>query len=733
MERLQSVGVKTVSIEPDGAVIAFRDEANLDEFRRGVRRYMSGPSPGYKSTNWDVVELIEVDEMRRWELRDRIGVRLAEQIGREGQDIDRAAVYVVDVELWHRGTRDLARASLAELRRLVADNPTREERVRDEFVGDSLCLAKISVTGAKLHRLLDLDVVAEADLPPVPVFDRVAAQRVTGRDIPRPAPPPENGPRLCVVDSGTTSGHPLMRNHVGHAEAMLPSGTSPNDAHGHGTMVGGLAIFGDIRAAYSTGLFSSPITLFSARVLNDRNEFDDERLIVTQMRQAIEFFKARPHNCRVFNLSLGTGDPWLRDNRRQSVWAECLDNLAREHKVLLVVSAGNHQLGTGNNARDAETALANYPNYLFSPDCGLCDPATAAIPLTVGGIADQDVPAVRRGNDEEILRRTVARAGEPTSTTRIGPGLNDAIKPEFVAPAGNWVFDGLGSSLRSVREDAGVAVMSFSHQWTRGLFAFDVGTSFAAARVARAAALVWQELRNTLGTNPDPNLVRAVLATAADVPQPLLDRIRPRGDEAVQDVCGYGLIDEDLALDSGDRRVTLVEQGMIPIDSFLVFAVPMPETFLRAEGKKRVIVTLAFDPPVRRRRAQYLGVEMNATLIRGKTLDEVVDAYRAVARQERQAAQGAFRAPYKCPLEPGPTKLATSTLQRSEWRFQHGGEYGDTCYLVIRAERNWAPESVTHQDFGIAVSLVTRAETELYARVRERVGLRVRLRQRSRG
>jgi|SRR5271157_6206660 len=91
------------------------------------------------------------------------------------------------------------------------------------------------------------------------------------------------------------------------------------------------------------------------------------------------------------------------------------------------VSAGNQYLGTGNNARDAEEVLANYPDYLFEPDCGLCDPATAAIALTVGGIAQHDEPEVRRGNREESIVRSVASRGEPLPTTRIGPGLDSAI------------------------------------------------------------------------------------------------------------------------------------------------------------------------------------------------------------------------------------------------------------------------------------------------------------------
>ena len=112
-------------------------------------------------------------------------------------------------------------------------------------------------------------------------------------------------------------------------------------------------------------------------------------------------------------------------------------------------------------------------------------------------------------------------------TTRIGPGLDSAIKLEFVAYEGNWTFDGFGSTYRTTQDDPAVAVMSLAHEPTKSLFAFDVGTSFGAPLIARLGAMVWERLRKALGDEPDPNLVRAVLATAVVVPEALRKRIVP--------------------------------------------------------------------------------------------------------------------------------------------------------------------------------------------------------------
>lgn len=741
-EKLRAAGLIVVSIEPDQAVVVFQDDANLADFRRALTEYIAGPrivaatGDRAKSTQWDVFEFIDADQMRSWSRADRIGPHLAAEIGVNGERIEPARIYTLDVELWHPGLAELARQKMTELRTLVEQNRTNDERFADQFVGDLLAVARVSVSGAKLDELLSASIIAEIELPEQPVFDAVLAGQVTPRDFPPPPPPPEDGPRVCIVDSGIVSNHPLLSSNVGGEEAILTATNDPADTHGHGTHVGGLAVFGDIRACYADGRFSSPIRLFSARVLNDQNRFDDERLIHTQMEAAIERFLREPYNCRVFNLSLGSSDVVLNGtNRRQSLWAEALDTLARKHKVLLVVSAGNNQEIYANTPADAERILQNYPQYLFDAEAGLSDPATAAIALTVGSLSQFAAPAMRLGTDAGDFVRAVTSVNEPSPFTRTGLGINRAIKPDLVHYGGNLLFEGFGNNVRRVRTEnpnAGTGVMSFSHQPLDRLFSFRIGTSQAAPQVARIAALVWRQLEAAVDDDLDPNLIRAVLANAASVPEAAANRIQPvNSDDGILRACGYGLPDADLALESGDRRVTLIAQGRIAIDTLILFEVPIPDVLRNAPGKKQIIASLAFDPPIRRRRADYLGVEMGMKLFRGKTPDEIVAAYRSLTRDEREDAPGAFQAPYQCDLLPKSRVIETSTLQRREWSFSRTNDaYGDTYYLMVQARRNWAPSEIREQDFGIAVTVAAN-EPRLYNQVQQRVRARERVRRRS--
>lgn len=745
-ELLERLGISVVSIESDKAIIAFRDDGDLTQFRTAIASFEQGPQAGinpqtgqpYQSTQWDVLQYIEAAHMRLWGRTDRIGRRLAQEIG--DQPIVADQLYVLDIELWHQGTDDLARAAIQELRKFIEHQPAQDERLCDSFTGQLLCLARVMVRGLKLDALLNLDIVAEAERPPQPVFDNRVVLRATPRDFPAPPLPPPGGPGLCIADSGIVSNHPLLARNVGHEEAVMSSTDSVADEHGHGTMVGGIAVFGDIRACFESGVFASPITLFSARVLNADNRFDDATLIIHQMRRVIEIFTIAPYDCHVFNLSLGGDSAWLTQSSKQSLWAESLDTLAREFNVVLVVSAGNHNRGWSNTTTDAEEILTSYPQYLFEPECGLCEPATAAIPITVGGFSDRDIPSIPLGRRSEDIIRTIAAVGEPTPTTRIGPGIGGAIKPEFVAPAGNQAFQGV-STIRRVDDDRGCDMMSLSHEPTRQLFAFDNGTSFAAPRVARSAAILWNNLEQYLGEAPQANLVRAVLASAAQLPVAEHNRIHEgHTEEDVRRVYGYGMIDEDVVFESADRRVTLIYQGVMPLDTFAVYEVPAPAAFRAAPGKKHVTVSLAFDPPVRRRRAEYLGVKMDYGLIRGKTLDEIVEAYRHLSQDERTAGrenpegiQGAFQSPFKCGLKPGPQTLQGSTLQQSRWTFsREGTDYGESWYLVIRAQRTWAPDTFTEQQFAVAVTLQAD-EPQLFNLIRNRIRVRQQQRARARG
>ncbi len=728
-----------VGVEADGAIVAFKDEVDLSDFGELVSGYRSGPRRGlnpatgqpFKTTTFDVLDYLVPDEMRLWSREDRIGAALQDHIGRgvsrviDGEDV------VVDVELWHPGTAAVRR-SLAELQEAVTALGGGFARIVDKYVGGDLVLARVKARGAVVNQLLDLDAVAEIDLPPRPQIDISMLTSATAESFPTPVPPPPDGPRLCVMDTGIASSHPLLAPFVGHEESIFTASQEPADENGHGTRVAGVAVFGDVRECIEKGTFESPITLYSARVLNAENVFDDDRLIINQMREAVRAFKRAPFSCRVFNLSICERVPFTEsDAGKQPQWAEALDILAREEEVLFVVSAGNQE----QHLALTDPAPPSLDDILLCPESRVASPASAAIACTVGGVVQHDIVAGYDGGGQTIQVPT-AQAGEPSPFTRTGPGVASGIKPEFVHYAGQLVIGGFDGA-RSLRPEPGTAVVSLSHEPLRKLFAWDVGTSYAAPRVARVAAIVEHSLKDLFGEeHVHPNVVRAVLAVSSAIPEASLQLGFSQDVYERLKVVGYGLPDEARAIGSDSRRVTLLAEDEIPLDHIHVYGVPNPPAFCRSTGRRRLAVALAHDPPVRRRRADYLGVELDLCLVRGLTLTDVFDAYRGA--DPHRSLSDLIPAGCRVTMSPGSTLRNGIARRRSTLQMaakEYGGadrkQWGDDQWLIVRSRNQWLLDDELPQKYAVAMTFES-TDPLLYNEVRSRVTQRATVRARAR-
>jgi hypothetical protein len=217
------------------------------------------------------------------------------------------------------------------------------------------------------------------------------------------------------------------------------------------------------------------------------------------------------------------------------------------------------------------------------------------------------------------------------------------------------------------------------------------------------------------------NLIRSLLAGAAQVPGEAELKLQPLGGEALRSVCGHGQVDPIRAAYSDDHRVVLYAEDELPYDHFAVYQLPIPELFQNG-GRRTIRVPLAFDPPVRHTRADYAGVGMSFRLVRGCDPALIFDHFRARTQSEGRRPDLANR--YNCDLEPGPRERERGTLQCASVTFSRGAEaYGDNYYVVVRCERGWASAFETRQRFALVVELTHQAEVQLYARLRTRVRL----------
>jgi hypothetical protein len=700
-----------LSEEPDGAIVLFSPD-QLAEFKNRIGIYSEPIAEGKKNPRQAWIASL-TEEMELWGKNNRIGRKL------QGADIDPNTEYYLDVELWVYGTEEDNRQRITALEQFVNNHGG---RVTDKYPGSNMFLARVRVSGAILDQMLEIGEIREIDFPPEPAMEMPEYYRSQIDDFQTPiTPPTPDSPGICIVDSGLATGHPILANAVGDARSFPISLGTEIDQNGHGTMVSGLALYGDVDNCINSLNFTPQMFLYSAKVTNAQNRFDDETLIITQMEQSIQYFHDT-YGCRIFNISLADPDLIYADGK-PSPWASSLDNLAQKYNVIIVVSAGNISVAT-YQGQDAESIRANYPGYLLDDTSRILEPSTAVNVLTVGSLCKSE-NSFHAGRQPGDLIEPVGEVNMPSPFTRCGPGVNKAVKPDVVEYGGNSAW--YGSQRRFFQNDPGLDIVSTNWQYQNKLFAAMSGTSFSAPRVAHLAALILQKY-------PDisANLVRTLIANSASIPSIAFARFT--NEEDIRRLYGYGLPDLNKALYSTDNRVLLMADDEIANDGIHVYEIPIPDVFKSTRGERVITICLAYDPPVRHTRKDYTGVNLEFRLLRGRTTDQIFEWY------SNQRADEIAPIPdrYICTLQPSIQNRGGGTLQKAEFRIKQNSALvnypGEHFHILVQSHKGWVDNNLyPAQRYAVTVSLEhLGAQLDIYNLLRDRIRPDVRQRVRAR-
>jgi hypothetical protein len=727
---LDRFGLTLVARDEDKTLVVFASDEHLAAFRERVATFGSQTGPKYG-------EVGNIESLEAITPEDRTGRRLAA----EPIDPDEDAV-PVDVELWHPGTAGGALERVNELRALVEP----DGRVTDHYIGNDLLVARCHVDSSLVARLLEVDYVREVDRIPAAAIGRLQALGVGADDLPEIADAPDDAVGVLILDTGVTANHPLLASAVGDAQAFPEElgdrdgyGASDGDQrlHGHGTAVAGFAVWGRPHEVVTGDQTQAQVALFSARVLDEQAQYDPNLLVEHQLEDAITYFVDNYPQCRVINLSLGDDRLVYEPRRRQTRIAARIDELAYDlqaRNVLFVVCTGNYE----HEPEDDADHVDQYPQYLLGGRAALIEPSTAALAVTVGGLAGGGRP-LRLA--EAAGRRAIAGAeGFPSPFTRTGFGVGQMIKPEFVEAAGDYVYDpSLPVKLDATDPGLGLPTSNRDFGPPGGQIMRAVnGTSFAAPAVAHAAA----QLFNRYPTATS-NLIRALLADSARLPE---SRPIPlngdHDDDRVLRVFGYGRPSLERAADSAENDVLIVAEQTIEPDAYQLFEIPfLPADFLALTGERWISVSMAFDPPTRQTRGDsYLGLSMRFHLFRNSTLDEVSAAFRdwkaapaGSTEQQLDRSLSKIASRQKVELLPGARLRAKGTLQRGLRQVKHATwDYdGGPLILAVSCLRHWAPPELNAQRYAIVASIKhgdndARLHTPLRARLSARPRARVR-------
>lgn len=357
--------------------------------------------------------------------------------------------------------------------------------------------------------------------------------------------------RICLLDTGVNSGHPLLAQYISLADLhSVDSEWGVQDDVGHGTGLAGLALYGDLVDPLSS---TNPITIRhrveSVKLMPAAMGYQKEPYGALTMSAVALPEIAQPNVNRVFSMAITSVD--ARDRGRPSAWSAAVDGLAsdvlgeRANPRLIILSAGN---------ADQNQAML-YPNSNAAD--GIHDPGQSWNALCVGAYT-QKITIDPSNNSLQ----PVALAGSlsPYSTTSLTWQRTAwPLKPDVVFEGGNLVKDQLAAY-----NYPSVSLLTTSHKPVERLFDLTRATSAASALAARMAAQIssmypvfWAET------------IRALMVHSAEwtdrMKRDFLNGESKSDYERLVKTCGFGVPDLGRALwSAGDSLTLIVEDELQP-------------------------------------------------------------------------------------------------------------------------------------------------------------------------
>ena len=701
-EDVESAGLQILELRSDKVLVAFASDPELRDFLDRCDKYGLGPRgltaggnerPAEYESLFDAVELAR--PLSEEDVLDHAVLPLL---------ADASRMLRLDISCWCPEDADAAERRFGEVEAAVAAAGGRVlHGVLRHTVGLSLMRAELPA--GRVRDLAQVDRIRQIAALPQPELTQPSVLSAAPRDLPVVLEPAPDAPILAVIDSGAASSHPLLAPAVLGIDWAGGIGDG-GDRHGHGTMVSSLALFGSLEPLITSQEPARPAgRLVSIRVLDDNAFFPEELPWEVLLGQAME--TAVQAGARVINLSVG--DPrFPYKPPRPTAVAALIDQFVRQNNVIVTISAGNY---TPWNDRIADLADNSYPRTILeAEDSGLLDPAPAALALTVGALCPDHGQGAKPAS-EDVAIIPAGGPGRPSPVTRAGPGPMGMVKPELVAPGGSLAIDTLMS--RVDMRDPSVQVVGAGIGGTSRLLAAGVGTSYAAPLVSHAALRV-------LGHYPrlSANAVRALLLCSAQEVEPVLDRQKAAQRQQQRRLTGYGRVSARRAEVSEDHRAVLIADDEIVVDDVHLYTIPIPATFYQAGGWRRLTAALAYDPPVRPTRLDYLASHMDIQVYFGAPVETVRAAYVKEAGAEDQSPPELDK--YRRDLQPPSVQRGKGAHQFCTVTFKQrlDRDRGADFILAVRNTNRWDTPGA-RQAYALAVELERDTHhADLYAELR---------------
>lgn len=540
-------------------------------------------------------------------------------------------------------------------------------------------------------------------------------------------PPSVDAPPVCVIDSGIQEEHILIEPGIDKASShCFLVGKAPTDVadyvkpSGHGTRIAGAVLHGE--DVETSGVVEFEAWVQNARVLDDKLDMPKEMFPPSVIRQVVKHFHEGKRKTRIFNHSINATAACR--TRHMSAWAAEIDLLSNDFDVLIIQSAGNLKCSQSSPVPGIEEHLAAgraYPGYLAENSCRVSNPSQSLQALTVGSVA---YGAFENGE----WRSFASENGSPSAFGRVGLGIWDTIKPEVVEYGGDCLVSGSNPAVVDTPQIGRDCYPELVRSTMHGGPAFDkddVGTSFAAPKVARIAA----RLQSLL---PDESclLYRALIVQSAQWPK-WTQRLS-RSDQAdVLRRIGYGIPDIERASSNTPHRTTFIthKNRSLGAGDCHIYQVPIPNE-LRRPGDEydiRIDVTLSYAAAPRRTRRSpkgYLATWLDwISNGKGELFSDFVD--RAVANDsDAPRSPGALGWMIESRSNWGAIpdiRRNIGTVQK-DWAIVKSNALPEDLCIAVRGHQGWSrdPDSVATYTLAVTFEIVGQ-EIPIYEPLRTAV------------
>ena len=400
-------------------------------------------------------------------------------------------------------------------------------------------------------------------------------------------------PAVCILDSGATRGHPLLRASLAaadqHAYDPAWSLAEHRTWNGHGTGMAGIALLGDIEAALAQ---NGPVVighrLETVKILPDRGATDPKLYGAVTAVSISHAERQAPDRRRV--ICMAVSSPIGVSRGRPSSWSAAVDQLCYNIGAprLMILSAGN---------LSGDILHTTYPDANDLQE--IENPGQAWNPLVVGAYTDKITIA-----DPTLAGwSALAPAGElaPVSRTSTVWDRQWPIRPDVVFEGGNLAHDGTNPG--DPVED--LQLVTTHHEPQNRLFRSFGDTSGASALAANMAARII-----TAQPNLWPETVRALMVHSAEWTPPMHHRFDTASSRAEKFALlrryGWGVPSLERALTSAANDATLLvqdailpfckEKSRVKTRYMNLHRLPWPRAELRALGELDVElrVTLSY-------------------------------------------------------------------------------------------------------------------------------------------